>query len=151
MTTDINTCYCRSTSPGSHFLSLPCSFGLHNCASAHSQMQTRARSCFSLSLLPSVYKLRQSHPSKPVDHEIRLRRKAVNDTGVGTNENIRMRKYRSKAADTVVVICIQNCISQLPPSFYLAHFPCCVLLVRTVHTHTCWEAVYKDVRSSVIF
>lgn len=57
-----------------------------------------------LSLLPSVYKLQQSHPSKPVDHEIRLRRKAVNDTGVDTNENIRMKKYRSKMADTVVVM-----------------------------------------------
>lgn len=86
-----------------------------------------------LFLLPSVYMLQQSHPSKPADHEIRLRRKAVNDTGVDTNENIRMKKYRSKSADTVVVIGIQKCIPQPPPSFYLAHFSCCVLVVKTAH------------------
>lgn len=121
--------------PLSHTLFLIRSPQLRYCVSAHSHRctHTHIHSTLSLSLLPSVYKLQQSHPSKPVDHEIRLRRKAVNDTGVDTNENIRMKKYRSKTADTVVVIGIQNYISQPPPSFYLAHFSCCVLVVRTGH------------------
>lgn len=82
---------------------------------------------------PSVYMLQQSHPSKPVDHEIRLRRTAANDTGAATNENIRMKECRSKTADTVVVTGVGNYISQLPPSFYSAHFSCCALVVRTGH------------------
>lgn len=86
-----------------------------------------------LSLLPSVYKLQQSHPSEPVDHEIRLRRKAVNDTGVATNENIGMRKCRSKTADAAVVTGVGNYISQLPPSLCFDYFSCCVLAVRTGH------------------
>lgn len=45
--------------------------------------------------LPSACRLRQSHPSKPTDHEIRWRHQALNDTGVDTNENIQVKKCRS--------------------------------------------------------
>ncbi len=120
--TDYNSlCYCGGASPLSHSLSLSLSlclsFSLSQlcyCVSAHLHTCTHTHTHKTLSLFLSVYKLQQSHPSKPVDHEIRLRRTAVNDTGVDTNENIQMKKYRSKTADTVVVIGIQNYISQLP-------------------------------------
>lgn len=71
----------------------------------------------SLSPFPLVYTLQQSHPSKPVDHEIRLRRKAVNDTGVDTNENIRMKKYGCRAADTVVRIIFHSFLLLFSPLY----------------------------------